>query len=351
MKGLAYERYLAPALLALAGSVLLVAYLVVCVRTGSFWPWSLVVHEDGQRTLTGTILYFEHATRELPLDILLGMAIGGGVLFAYPPDRGAQGAPRWRVLALALATASVVAAILVGAALRGGLPVVLDNLLQMHTRPGMPLAWGAHWRYHLGSRLALILVSIGFAGLLRCLTDRGHAQGARSGLVVAGAAVGVYLVLTLVFAKSWSSVLLVFQHPIPLGHQARELLTHALVTLPIGWAGGLLMVRHAVINASGGHLETPSRRSSVTAAVAAALTAGAVGALLGSYICVAALMADAAAHGQTNDLAMLVFPHFFEHSFTYLVVFLVAALLYEGLGRATSPSRARAGVRWRGAKG
>ena len=32
-----------------------------------------MVHEDGRRTLIETILYFEHATRELPLDVILGV--------------------------------------------------------------------------------------------------------------------------------------------------------------------------------------------------------------------------------------------------------------------------------------
>ena len=44
------------------------------------------MHEDGRRTLIETILYFEHATRELPLDVILGIAIGGSVLFAFAPD-------------------------------------------------------------------------------------------------------------------------------------------------------------------------------------------------------------------------------------------------------------------------
>ena len=47
------------------------------------------------------------------------------------------------------------------------------------------------------------------------------------------------------------------------------------------------------------------------------------------------LALDAASHGQTTDIAMLLCPHFFEHGFTYLVVPLVAALVYQvGAGRS-----------------
>jgi hypothetical protein len=317
------RRALARGFTLLAGAVLAIALLVICLRTGSFWPWSLVVHEDGVRTLTATILYYEHATRELPIDILLGVAIGGSVLFAYPPS---STGPR-HVMPLALASAAVIAVIVVGATAMAGLPVMLDNLLQRYTRPGLPLIWGGHWRYHLASRLALILASLGLAGLIRLLTDRGQAGGGRAGLRVVGVVLVLYLALTILFAHSWSALLLVLRHPIPLGHQARELVTHALVTVPLGWAGCLLAVRGASLGPASGR---------VTAAVALALIAGVAGTLLAAYVGIAALLADAASHGQTSDLAMLIFPHFFEHSFTYLVVPAVAALVYE-----TVASRAR----------
>ena len=95
-----FRRHLAVALLAFAAVVLLVAFVMICVRTGSLWPWTRVVHEDGQRTLLLTIFYFEHATRELPLDVLLGIAIGGCACFACPcaahgPPGRARHTRRW----------------------------------------------------------------------------------------------------------------------------------------------------------------------------------------------------------------------------------------------------------------
>ena len=67
--------------------------------------------------------------------------------------------------------------------------------------------------------------------------------------------------------------------------------------------------------------------TSISTSVAVAMIAGALGVLLGSYVCVAALMAEAISHGQTTDLAMLIFPHYFEHSFTYLIVPIIAVLV------------------------
>src|ERR1700741_2279494 len=81
MKLKAYERAL---LFYVPATVLLVAFVAVCVQAGTPWPWGSVVHEDGQHTLLATIFYFEHATRELLLDAVLAVAIAGAVRYFYP---------------------------------------------------------------------------------------------------------------------------------------------------------------------------------------------------------------------------------------------------------------------------
>jgi hypothetical protein len=325
--GASHPRRIAAALLAWAGLVLLGAFVAICMRTASVWPWTLVVHEDGKRTLIGTILYVEHATRELPLDILLGVAIGGCVFYAFPPDGGRGGATE-RVAGLAWMTGIVVAVILVGTALLDGVPVLVDNLFQKHTRSGAPLVWGSHWRYHLLERIALILASIGFAGMGAVFT--GGERGTR-GLTVAAGSIGMYGALTLVFSNGLSSLGEPFHDPQYLGHQARELFTHALVTVPAGWGGCLLLAQPPTGVAQ--PAKSRSERASRSAVVGATLVAGTLGILLGGYVCAAALRVDAVSHGQTPDLAMLIFPHFFEHSFTYLVVPTVARLAYEVAAR------------------
>ena len=325
--GFPYRRYLAWTLLALAGATLTIAFGAICVRTGSAWPWMLVVHEDGRRTLLGTILYFEHAIRELPLDLLLGVAIGGSVFFAISPDtatsprHGAQ-----RVAVLAAMIVIVVAIIFAGAMIFAGPPSVLENLLQNHTRLGAALLWGSHWRYHLLERMALILVVIGLAGLLRFFAGGGPGTSGSAGLVTAAGTIGVYLAFTVVFAHGPLSMLQPFRDPQYLGHQARELFTHALVTVPVGWGICMLLLPKADLNVSSDSLRWPK---AVTAVVVATLIMGVLGILLDGFVGFAALHSDAVSHGQTKDLAMLIFPHFFEHSFTYLVVPLVAALTYE----------------------
>ena len=158
----------------LAGAVLTIAYCAISISTAQPWPWLEVVHESGDRTLIGTILYFEHGARELPLDLLLGVALGGSVLFASPtPTRTTSAPHRARLGLLGAGVLAVVAVIIAGTLWTGGLEMLTDNLLQLHTRPGTPLTWGAHWRYHLLSRALLMLFSLGCAGTVVLATVTG----------------------------------------------------------------------------------------------------------------------------------------------------------------------------------
>ena len=333
MKGFALQktrdrRVLGAGMLAFGVGVVMIAYIVICARTGSSWPWLEVVHEDGERTLLGSLFYFEHAMRELPLDVLLALAIGGSALAILPAgDRASARLGRRRVGGLALVAAFVIATILVGTAWHGGVSAVLDNLLQYHTRPGAPLEWGAHWRYHLLSRLALLMLAIGMAGFLQLLIGVEGRAIARTGPTLVASSLLAFLALTIFFAASPRSLLAPVRDAVYIGHQAREIFTHVLVTLPAAWGLCLLLSRPAE------HADA-AERSAPRGWTLLAMSIGIAGALLGASVCLASLLLDAASHGQTADIAMLLCPHFFEHGATYLVVPVVAALVYEvGVGR------------------
>ena len=322
--------------LILGFGILGLSYAVICLRTGSLWPWFHVVHEDGSRTLLATVFYFEHGARELLLDIMLGIAVGGCLLFAFPPD-DPQGAGTTRradgVVGIAAASGLAVAIILAGAAIDVGLAGLRNNLLQYHTRPFAPLEWGSHWRYHLLSRLALILGAMGIAGFLRLWIGSEVNQPARQGLVIFGAALVVYALFTVVFSNGLNGFLLPLFDPVYLGHQAREVFTHVLATLPIAWGVCMAVVGPRLAWSPDSHARLFAWP--VTTA------AGASGAILGLYVCVGALLHDSASHGQTDDLAMLLFPHFFEHVQTYVVVTAVALLVYRATLRISRPTPAR----------
>jgi len=158
-----FNRLLTRATLGIPVLALILSYGVIAAHTGNVWPWLELVHESGNRTLIGSVLYFEHASRELLLDVLLGVAIGGSTLWVLP---GSKLAGCHRQFLLSAAIVLVIGVIIVGTLFTVGSASLWDNLLQMHTRPGEPLSFGSHWRYHFLSRLMLMLVSFGMAGLV-----------------------------------------------------------------------------------------------------------------------------------------------------------------------------------------
>ena len=315
-------RAFAWALCALAGLTLAVAYGAIAQRTGTLWPWNEVVHETGLRTLLHTVLYFEHAARELPLDLVLGIAIGGALLMVRPPSRDE---PRPSAAAPAVLSAAAVVLILGGTWATEGAGAIVDNVLQYHTRPSFGLEWGSHWRYHLLSRLALMLAAVGLAGLLCLFSGMATGPAQRAGVRVVLIALALFAAGTVLFAHSPGGLVLPFVDPIYIGHQAREVFTHLLTTLPLAFGIGLLWLRAPAAGAGSLAPATPFLIRSLGAGVSAAL--------IGLYLAAVAVGSDASSQGQTDDVFMLIFPHFFEHSFSFWVTPAVAALTYAVAAR------------------
>jgi uncharacterized membrane protein HdeD (DUF308 family) len=296
-------------------AVLAVSFAGVCKLAGTPWPWNRVVHEDGVRTLLETMFYFEHATRELLLDILLALAVAGAVRYFYPP-RGASGnaeASCWR-RRLGVWTAATLAVILGGAAWFDGGQTILDNLSQLHTRAGAPLVWGAHWRYHLIERVAQILLAFSVTGVLWMMDGRPDARRAAGRRLLYGGALAAFAGLTLLLHPTMES----FTEPTFLGHQIRELFTHTLVTLPLALGACFELARK--FSAGGG-----TRSNEGTWPIFAA---GTVSVLCGAFLLATSVATRAQSHGQTKGLAALLFPHFFEHTLGYVLVPALAGLLY-----------------------
>src|SRR5947208_12384253 len=105
------------------------AFITICVRFHTAWPWNVVVHEDGRRTLFETIFYFQHALGELPLEALLAAAVAGALLRFRKP--AASQSLVWVVLVAAI---TLDALILIGSWRNAGFEDSLMFLLQYHTR-------------------------------------------------------------------------------------------------------------------------------------------------------------------------------------------------------------------------
>src|SRR5260370_32676787 len=117
--------------------LLTASFLIICVQFSTLWPWSVVVHEDGERTLLGAIFYFEHALGELPQELILAAATTGAALVFFRPLASSR-PKRLRKIAGAAAL-SVDLLIVAGAVANVGFSSAMTWLLQYHTRKDAPL--------------------------------------------------------------------------------------------------------------------------------------------------------------------------------------------------------------------
>jgi hypothetical protein len=282
---------------------------------GSAWPWPAVVHEDGRRTLLDTVLYFEHATRELLPDLVVALAAAGAVRGFFPlDDRHHAEEVQRRRQRLAMIAGATLVVILGGTMLVNGGQAVVDNLSQSHTRAGAPLVWGAHWRYHFLDRLAQILAAFSLTGIVWLLRGRPAVAQEPGRWRLYSGAILLFVAATIVFRPTAEP----FRDPAFLGHQLRELFTHGLVTLPLA-LGVCLGLASRFPAPAGSHAAAPVWSIAVTSAATAAIAA---------FLLVASLLSDAQSHGQTTGLAALLLPHFGEHAFGYVLVPALAGLLY-----------------------
>ena len=322
-------------------SVLLAAFAGLCVMTGTVWPWQHVVHEDGSRTLLATVLYVEHAARELLPDGVLALAVAGAVRYYFPPHGSVarpgshpstgsgwpervegQGRGRaWWRRNLGLVAAITLAGIVGGtiwaaggtADVTAGVQALTDNLMQLHTRAGAPLVWGAHWRYHLIERFAQVMLAFSLTGVVWLLHGK-PANRAEGRFRFYGAALLAFAVLTAVFQPTGES----FTDPAFLGHQLRELFTHSLVTFPLALGTCLVLARKF----------TPEETGGPTESLWPIILTGTAAISSGAFLLVASLMTGAQSHGQAEGLAALLFPHFFEHALGYIFVPALAGWIY-----------------------
>ncbi|HEY6392254.1 MAG TPA: hypothetical protein VIX89_13295 [Bryobacteraceae bacterium] len=100
-----------------------------------------------------------------------------------------------------------------------------------------------------------------------------------------------------------------------LGHQARELFTHALITVPLAIGCCLSMPREVAA-------EPHSKRGIWPIAALATCT------LLAAYLGVGIVLTRSHDVAQTNDWIKVICGHFFEHTISYLVVTIHSVFFY-----------------------
>jgi hypothetical protein len=113
----------------------------------------------------------------------------------------------------------------------------------------------------------------------------------------------------------------IFFNPMFIGHQARELFTHTLVTLPLA-IGSCLLVADTT------SLEQEAKLPHVNFFKLLVLSGGLSTAII-FYLGVGVVKTNATAYSQApHSYGSLIFTHFFEHFFTYLIVVITSPFLY-----------------------
>jgi hypothetical protein len=304
-------------------SILAGSYLWLAAVHGTAALAGVVVHESGAYTLTQTLLYFPHFLREIPVDVV--MALFTVAAFERVSGRFERIPRALGVGCAIVAVALAVAAFAITVRHDGAASARLD-LLQFRTTDDN-VAYGSHWHYHFastlwfgfGASLALRLVAA-IAGMRLAARDR--AQWAPWVAV---------LVLTAVFGVSPLALTSVRYT----GHQARELMTHVPVTLPLVFAALAAVSRLSPERAA---------KSTWLGRIARALAERpwqAVGAFaIPLMLAAVTLSGNPLEEGQAEQgLAAMVAGHVFEHALDYVftVTFAVAAAALVRLRSDASP--------------
>jgi hypothetical protein len=301
--------------------VLCIAYSWIIARTGNFWPFQEIVHEDGKRTLLQTMFYYEHAVRELYIDLILSAGTAGAAYAVHPfSEKKDKRSTKSQYVIWVLGSGCLIQTGLLFF-LTGyveGMEVLKANLFQMHTRPEAPLMFGAHWRYHFLERPALLLLSFFLISLYAYITRKG-ARVTSGNLVFVFLSVIVFYFLSLVFGVDWAP----FIDPQFVGHQARELLTHATVTVPLACGACLLLIRKKFLGTGIGHYVSEGTQS-----LRPLIVSGGISGVIALYLLIYGVAYGAAGHGQVSGYGALLFPHFFEHFLGYILILTASPFFY-----------------------
>jgi hypothetical protein len=198
------------------------------------------------------------------------------------------------------------------AAAEEGWREALRDLLQFRTRDD-DASYGSHWRFHLLSTIWFCTAAPLLAGITVGARGLTASSGESRRLLIA--AWTWFSVLTLVFGPGIEP----FISQRYIGHQAREILTHGLVTLPLVFAGGVLA----------GRARAPSgarRGATLPRLLAWVAVIGIPG-----FLAIAFSSTNLESSAQLESgLAGVVAAHVFEHTLDFVLVLVMTMALVAG---------------------
>jgi hypothetical protein len=281
-------------------------WLVLEHRTAALW--NLVVNGTGPSTFGQTVLSFRLFLREIPTAVAMALLLVS--VYDVPAGnlhdrRSAKVSSVLAVTTLAAAALLIITAVAI-VSLQHSPGEAARNLSQLYIRDDLQATFGSYWRLQLPGTLwfglaAPVAAWIGYR-------IGGPPPSRSSGSVTRVVAWSYFVGLTIIFGIRLESSL----DPWFVWHQAREILTHATVMLPLGL--GLLAAVHRVAG-----LET---RAHGSGRPAVAHIAGVVA--IPAYLAVMVFASGAIAVGSAGrGPSGMLAAHFFENAFGFVLVFLL----------------------------
>lgn len=304
------------------GLVLLASYVGLAIDFGRINLWSVVVHEDGRTTFAETVWYFRHFVREMPIVAMMASALALAFLRSRPTlssqvGRRTLGRARFVLWGAACLLVCLGLAIAIG---QQGLERTLEDLFQRRIRDGAG-GRGSHWNYHLLHMAVFLPLSLVLCGL----TDDSEDEVRPSDRRTANRWIGAWVVALVTVTLCSGALLQAFVDPRYLAHQAREIATHAALSVPIGLFALLLCESRL----TGNHRcwRIPPDRETI-------ISAGGV-VLICAFVAFQLSGVKVLALSQRPDrYSSLVLAHHLEHTLDYLLVALLAPAIYLTLVRS-----------------
>jgi len=285
-------------------AAILLSYFWMAVERGAFDLSDIIVHESGRYTLAGTVFYFSHFLREIPTDLAMALFLAAGI-----PEGYVRRTERLSSVLLISALLLCMGAFLRTVMVDGSGSAMLD-LLQFRTRDDL-VEYGSHWRYHW---LSTIWFGVAVTHLTSAMSGGSCPSMERNDWKRRVKLIPwlYFILLTAIFGISGK----IFVDVRYAGHQAREIMTHCLITLMIGAA--LVLVPRASGGVDGWRvIFHPGDRIAMPRLI---ILAG-----IPLYLAAVTLSGDVMGEGQSKlGPSAMIGAHFFEHTLDYLLVLLLA---------------------------
>ncbi len=308
-------------------TLLLGAYVWLAVDHGTLQLWNAVVHESGRYSLQGTIFYYSHFLREIPVDFAYALFLAT----SFATAEGILGIKEStdRHLAAIITGVTLIAGVtLAGAAmaavsLQQGLQSAIYDLFQFRTRDDL-IAYGSHWHFHWLSTIwfgAATMLYIPFSTVVLGYPADNASSVPRTVKWLPWMYVAA---LTLLFGLS-SNIFMDVRYT---GHQAREILTHGPITVLFGLgslhAVSMLLRRDRSLRGENAKPIPPLERNTWIALVLVFA--------IPVFLSVVSFSGDLMDVGQSKQgLAAMVAGHAFEHVLDYVFVILLATGIYGSI--------------------